>query len=325
MAENTIEHVTDKSLLESGKQILLGLGKISNSLDELKKLDTQLTEISKFSRMTSEQLKALGDSSFATASQYGKPASDYLSAVQDMNSRGYTGQKNSDMAEMSLMAQAAGNLPADTAGNYLAAVDAAYQYAGSVKKLTDMLDGQQNIATRNRIAMTDMASATSIAAQTAADSGIKINELSALIASGLQDSKKSGEEVGTTLNTIFESFENPSDISPDVFVSLLNGKGNYQQLIEDYASGSGSAMDAVHLQSDSLEGSLIRLSNTWDSVLGNIADSGVLQTTVNALDKILGAVDGITSFLGPITSLGAVLGGFAATKNVGRRKMFRPL
>ncbi|MCH5265809.1 MAG: phage tail tape measure protein [Lachnospiraceae bacterium] len=287
MSENSTESITSKALLDSGKKILLGLNKISDSLSELKKLDAQLTQISRSTQMTSTQLKALGDRSFSTASQYGKSASDYLSAVQDMSSRGYSGKKSSSLAETSLLAQSAGNMSADTAGDYLAAVDAAYRYAGSVEKLTSVLDGQQNIAIRNRIAMTDMATATSIAAQSAADSGVKINELSALIATDLSNTKKDGEEVGATLNTLFTSLQNPGNIQvTNPFDSLLKGQGNYEQLLQDYANGSGSAMEAVRLQSSSLEGSLNQLAKTWNSTLRNT------NSSINTDTK-----DQVTSFL----------------------------
>lgn len=76
-------------LFKSAAQMLSSLdikGKIINqvkeSIEELKGLDTILTEIGKTGNLTKAQLKQLGDSAFETASTYGKKASDYLTEIQ---------------------------------------------------------------------------------------------------------------------------------------------------------------------------------------------------------------------------------------------------
>lgn len=111
---------------------------IRNAITELKEIDTILTEISKTSDLTTEALAKLGKTSFDSASKYGKKASDYLTGVQEMYRAGF--QNAPEMSELSILAQAAGDLTSDAANDYLIATDAAYDLGGSIEKLNAVLD-----------------------------------------------------------------------------------------------------------------------------------------------------------------------------------------
>lgn len=118
---------------------------IVNSVGELKDINSILTEISKTSDLTTSELKDLGDASFDAASEYGRTASDYLTGVQEMSRSGFYGQQAEDLARLSILGQAAGDMTADVSNSYLLATNAAYQYEGSVEKLNAVLDGQNMI------------------------------------------------------------------------------------------------------------------------------------------------------------------------------------
>lgn len=180
---------------------------IMRSVSELKEMDSILTEISKTSDLTASQLKQLGKDSFDNASKYGKTANEYLLGVQEMSRSGFYGKKGEDMAELSILGQAAGDMSADVSNAYLLATNAAYGYQGSVEKLGAVLDGQNVITNRNSVAMLDMAEATTQAGSMAAQSGVKINELSALIGTAVARTKKSGSEVGTALKALFVNLQ----------------------------------------------------------------------------------------------------------------------
>lgn len=111
---------------------------IRNAITELKEIDTILAEISKTSDLTTEALAKLGKTSFDSASKYGKKASDYLTGVQEMYRAGF--QNAPEMSELSILAQAAGDLTSDAANDYLIATDAAYDLGGSIEKLNSVLD-----------------------------------------------------------------------------------------------------------------------------------------------------------------------------------------
>lgn len=123
-----------------------GIDSISQSIEQLKQVDDILTEISKTSDLSSSSLKQLGQDAYGYASNYGKTVTDYLQGVTEMSRSGFYGQQGVDMANVSVLAQAAGDMNADTANSYLLATNAAYEYAGSAQKLNDVLDGQNMIS-----------------------------------------------------------------------------------------------------------------------------------------------------------------------------------
>ena len=181
---------------------------ITNSIGELKSIDGILTEISKTSDLTTGQLKTLGETSFGSASKYGKKASDYLTGVQEMSRSGYYGDKAEEMAQLSVLAQAAGDINANAANSYLLASNAAYQYQGNVQKLNAVLDGQNMITNRNSVSMADMAEATTKAASMASELGVQENQLSAMIGTIESRTKAGGDEVGTALKSLLINVEN---------------------------------------------------------------------------------------------------------------------
>lgn len=174
---------------------------IRNAITELKEIDTILTEISKTSDLTTEALAKLGKTSFESASKYGKKASDYLTGVQEMYRAGF--QNAPEMSELSILAQAAGDLTSDAANDYLIATDAAYDLGGSIEKLNAVLDSQNFITNNAAVSMQDMADATSEAASVAAQYGVNIDELSSLIAVAVSKTRESGSEVGNALKALF--------------------------------------------------------------------------------------------------------------------------
>ena len=118
---------------------------IVESISDLKDMNSILTEISKTSDLTTSQLKELGKSSFETASQFGKTAKDYLLGVQEMSRSGFYGEQAEELAKLSILGQAAGDMNADVSNSYLLATNAAYDYKGNAEKLNAVLDGQNMI------------------------------------------------------------------------------------------------------------------------------------------------------------------------------------
>ena len=185
--------------------VMLGVSKTKEAISELIELDSILTEISKTSDLTNQQLRELGNTAFDSASKYGRSAADYLTGVQEMYRAGF---KNAEeMAELSLLAQAAGDMESNSANDYLMATNAAYNYKGSVEELNKVLDSQNYITNNAAVSMQDMADATSEAASIAAQYGVEIDELSALIAVATSKTRESGSEVGTALKSIFVTLQ----------------------------------------------------------------------------------------------------------------------
>ncbi len=191
--------------LSVSSAIMLLISKTKDAVSELVELDSILTEISKTSDLTEQQLRNLGDSAFETASKYGRTASNYLIGVQEMYRAGFDNAE--EMAELSILAQAAGDMESNSANDYLMATNAAYDFKGSVEELNKVLDSQNYITNNAAVSMQDMADATSEAASIAAQYGVEIDELSALIAVAASKTRESGSEVGTALKSIFVTLQ----------------------------------------------------------------------------------------------------------------------
>lgn len=75
---------------------------------------------------------------------------------------------------------------------------------------------------RNSVSMTDLAEATTQAGSMAAQTGVSVNELSALVGTAVSRTKKSGNEIGTALKALFVNLTNTSN---DKVISTLDNVG----------------------------------------------------------------------------------------------------
>ncbi len=176
------------------------------ALSELKEIDTYLTEISKANdKLSKSDLKQLGNSSFEVASKYGKEATSYLSGIQEASLAGY---ENADgIAELSVAAQGAGDMSAELANRYIVATDKAYKMNGSVKALTETLDGANNITNNNAVNMTELAEGMSVVGSQAASSQMNVNETTAAIGTLIATTQKSGSEMGNAFKGILMNLQ----------------------------------------------------------------------------------------------------------------------
>ena len=192
--------------LSVNSAVMFGIAKAKEAVSELVEIDSMLTKISKSANLTEKQMEKLGDNAFEAASKYGKSAANYLAGVKEMYRSGF--DNAGEMAELSLLAQAAGDMTAASANDYLKAADAAYHFQGNIEALNAVLDSQNHMADSAAVSLQDMADATTASASAAAQYGVEIDELSALIATAAANTESSGAEVGNALKTIFDALQN---------------------------------------------------------------------------------------------------------------------
>ena len=192
--------------LSVNSAVMFGIAKAKEAVSDLVEIDSMLTEISKSANLTEKQMEKLGDNAFEAASKYGKSAADYLAGVKEMYRSGF--DNAGEMAELSLLAQAAGDMTAASANDYLKAADAAYHFQGNIEALNAVLDSQNHMADSAAVSLQDMADATAASASAAAQYGVEIDELSALIATVAANTESSGVEIGNALKTIFDALQN---------------------------------------------------------------------------------------------------------------------
>lgn len=184
--------------------------KIRQAVTEIKELDNILTEISKTSDRTVQSLEKLGNSAFDTASKYGRTASDYLTGVQEMSRAGFNEQSSEQMAELSILAQSAGDMDTELANAYLIATNAAYKLNGSAEKLNDVLDRQNYVTNRNAVNLTELANATKIAGSQASTSSVGVDEMTAAVGTMIATTQEGGEVAGRAFKAIIMNLQQVS-------------------------------------------------------------------------------------------------------------------
>ena len=102
--------------------------------------------------------------------------------------------------------------------------------------------------------------------------------------------------------------------SGDQLQALLENWTLYEKMLEDYASGSGTAMEMAMRSANSWEGSLNRLSNTFTT---NVANSDFVVGVTNGFNGLLSVVDKITAKLGSFGSITTSLAGYLGAKGHG--------
>ena len=194
------------SWLSVSGSIMLFIQQLKDSVSELKNINTILTEISKTNdTLSKSDLMNLGGGSFSVASKYGKKASDYLLGVQEASRAGYLNANG--IAELSVLAQSAGDMTAELANKYLIATDAAYQLQGQTDKLNAVLDGQNEVTNRNAVNMSELAEATKVTASQAESSQIKINEMTAAVGTMIASTQQGGDVAGRAFKAILMNLQ----------------------------------------------------------------------------------------------------------------------
>lgn len=184
--------------------------KAQDAISELKELDTLLTEIQKIGNAISQsELERIGSEAFSAASRYGKAAAEYLKAAQEAAAAGYGNA--ADIAELSLAAQNAGDITAELADQYINATDRAYLLGGSVRELTEILDGANAVSMNNAVDMKELAEGMSIAGGYAAALGLESDEATAALAAIISATGQGGSEAAESLKAILSLIQQVAD------------------------------------------------------------------------------------------------------------------
>ena len=280
-----------------------GIVKFKQSTATLKEISSILNDISKAAGMSREEIKKLGKESFQSAGTYGASAKDYLLSVLSMAKCGY-GSVSKELGELSLLAQSLGSVSAAAAESFIKSMDTAYQYSGSVEKLTRALEGVISVSMQSKIPLSELTTAMEANAASAAKAGIGIDQLTAAEATLIASSSQSGAFVGQSFQSVldqlgrmnqssqqltepikrleemanaYSSISSQNDVSlfgdmdsqemSNPIKVLLEQWSLYEQLLINYSNGSQAAMEAASATASTWESQLISLQNSWDSFI----------------------------------------------------------
>lgn len=194
----------------AGSAVTFLISKTKDAVSELKEINTLLTEISRSNdKLSKSDLDKIGNNSFDIASKYGKSTKDYLSGVKEASRAGYDNAEG--IAELSVAAQSAGDMTAELANQYIFAADKAYKLGGSVEKLTEILDGSNNITNHNSVNMTELAESMSAVGSAAASFGVDADEATAALATMIAATQQSGSEAAKAFKAILLNIRQVTD------------------------------------------------------------------------------------------------------------------
>ena len=216
---NSISKLTDNasrlfSLFSGGNNALdAGIDKVREAISHLKELNSTLVEIDKTGNLSQTQLSDLANNSYDLASKWGALVKDYLSSSETFSQAGYSNLE--EMADLSTIAQTAGQMTEKTATNFLIASDSAWQMKGNVEKLTSVLDGMNSVTNHNALQMTELANGIRVAGSMLANSGLTEDQATALVGTGVATTKEAGETVARGLRTIIMNLRQVQGMTDD--------------------------------------------------------------------------------------------------------------
>ena len=174
---------------------------VKEALTEMKNVDTQLTNISKVSGKTGEELATIGDRAYDTASKYGEAASTYLESVYNMQKAGM-GDQSEAMGELAIKTMLVGDTTEDVASKFLIASNAAWQLDGNMTRLTQIVDEADYINNNYATSLDKLAAGMPIVASIAAQTGMTAEETMAAIGTITAATQESGTKAATALRAL---------------------------------------------------------------------------------------------------------------------------
>lgn len=174
---------------------------LSEALDTLKAVDDELVAVRKVTGFSDAQIQSIKNQAFEIASAYGEAADAYLEGVAAFSRAGYR-EQSAALAELSTKTQIVGDTNADVANQFLLSVDAAYKYKGSIEALSAVLDGANEIDNRYATSISKIAEGLGIVAPVAAQLGVGIDELTAMIGTITAVTQRSGAEASRALRSV---------------------------------------------------------------------------------------------------------------------------
>lgn len=257
-----------------------------NAVAEMKAVDTQLTNIQKVSGMTKAELGTLGDAAYATASQYGVAADEYLSAVYTFQKAGL-GDSAAQLGELATKTMLVGDTTADVASKFLIATNAAWGMEGNMTKLSSVVDQADYINNNYATSLDKLAAAMPIVASTSANLGMSVEETMAVIGTITSITQETGTKAATAwralamnitgeLGTIYDESGEAIEVTEESVKSISDAMRIYGNEAVKAAQQTGqiiNPMEAVNSLAQAYRDGLlndIELQNILMSVGGKL-------------------------------------------------------
>ena len=194
-----------------------------DAIQMMKDVDDELVVVRKVSGATAEEVAAIGDRAYETATKYGVAASDYLSSVASFVRAGYRDQAEG-LAELSVKTQLVGDVTEEVADQFLLSTDKAYKFGGSIEELNRVLDSANELDNKYATSISKIASGMGIVAPVAAQMNVSVEELMASIGTITAVTQRTGTEAARALRAIFLNIVGDTKTEIDEGVTWTTGE-----------------------------------------------------------------------------------------------------
>lgn len=277
------------------------------ALSTMKEVDSELATVRKVTGMTKDEMDALGESAYSTASKYGVAANEYLQNVSTFARAGYK-EAAQGLGELAIKTQLVGDTDQETAAQFLLSADAAWKYHGNVEKLSLALDEANTIDNNYATSIQKIAEGLPIVANVASMAGMSMEETMAMIGTITATTQESGTKAATAARALIlnilgdttteisdgvtateESVQSLSGIlqkyAPDV-VAAAEATGKLINPMEAIEALSKAAKDGLISEADLMQmvsalggklrtNQLLALLKNFDMYKNMLADMGV--------------------------------------------------
>lgn len=288
-----------------------GIAAVKNSfveaLSTMKEVDSELATVRKVTGMTKDEMNALGESAYSTASKYGVAANEYLQNVSTFARAGYK-EAAQGLGELAIKTQLVGDTDQETASQFLLSADAAWKYHGNVEKLSLALDEANTIDNNYATSIQKIAEGLPIVANVASMAGMSMEETMAMLGTITATTQESGTKAATAARALIlnilgdttteisdgvtateESVQSLSGIlqkyAPDV-VAAAEATGKLINPMEAIEALSKAAKDGLISEADLMQmvsalggklrtNQLLALLENFDMYKNMLADMGV--------------------------------------------------
>ena len=172
-----------------------------DALDTMKEVDSELATVRKVTGMTKDEMNALGEAAYATASKYGVSANEYLENVSTFARAGYK-DASEELGELAIKTQLVGDTDQETAAQFLLSADAAWKYHGNVEKLSLALDEANTIDNNYATSIQKIAEGLPIVANVASMAGMSMEETMSMLGTITAVTQESGTKAATAARAL---------------------------------------------------------------------------------------------------------------------------
>lgn len=178
-------------------------------------IDSELRDINKVLDLTKNQMDTIVTQANDLATAYARTTLEVMEAMEYFAKAGFVYSQMIGLAELSVKLQNVGDLTSEAASQFLIAVDAAYQFDGSLKSLSNTVDIVNNLSNNAAVTVDFLSQAMKVSGSVAKSAGLSLEEFTAALTTIGEATQRSGREVGNGLKTILLRLQQVNDTSED--------------------------------------------------------------------------------------------------------------